>query len=100
MNETDTVGFEHTLTYLGALARASYVIAIAYKLKLSEHSGTHIDAPVHFSEGKPTVDEILPEDLIDQAIVINITEQAFEKIPTMKYLLMTSKTGRSKWCDS
>ena len=47
-------------------------------MKLSEHSGTHIDAPVHFSEGKLTVDQLLPENLIGEAIVINVTEQVMK----------------------
>ena len=76
MSETGALNFQHTLAYAGALGTASHVIS--FNLKLSEHSGTHIDAPIHFSEGKPTVDEILPENLIGQAIVINITEQALQ----------------------
>ena len=67
MSETGALNFQHYSPYV-----------IAYNLKLSEHSGTHIDAPIHFSEGKATVDEILPENLIGQAIVINITEQALQ----------------------
>ncbi len=76
MNEFASGRFEHTLAYMGVLGTAPYVIA--FKLKLNEHSGTHIDAPAHFSKGDLTVDEILPEDLIGQAIVINITEQTLK----------------------
>jgi kynurenine formamidase len=67
---------EISLAHYGATGRAPF--AISYKMRLSEHSGTHIDAPVHFSKGKPTVDELLPENLIGHAIVINITEQALK----------------------
>lgn len=68
--------FEISLAHYGATGRAPF--AISYKMRLSEHSGTHIDAPVHFSKGRPTVDELLPENLIGHAIVINITEQALK----------------------
>ena len=93
MSALDMDKFHHTLVYSGPLSRAPYVIA--YKLKLNEHSGTHIDAPVHFSEGKPTVDELLPENLIGEAIVINVTEQVMKDPElNMKYQLKTFKTGR------
>jgi kynurenine formamidase len=39
----------------------------------SEHGGTHIDSPVHFAEGKATVDEILLGRLIAPAMLIDIT---------------------------
>jgi kynurenine formamidase len=41
----------------------------------SEHGGTHIDAPIHFAEGKATLDQIPPERLILPAIVIDISRQ-------------------------
>ena len=49
---------------------------LLFDIKFNEHTGTHMDAPVYFSKGKLTVDEILPENLIAKAIVVNITEQA------------------------
>ncbi len=39
----------------------------------SEHGGTHLDAPIHFGEGKRTVDEIPIDQLIGPAVVIDIT---------------------------
>jgi len=42
----------------------------------AEHGGTHIDAPIHFAEGKQTVDEIPLEKLIGPAVVINVTQKA------------------------
>ena len=42
----------------------------------SEHGGTHIDAPVHFAEGRQTVDKIPLERLIGPAVVIDVTEQS------------------------
>ena len=39
---------------------------------MSEHGGTHIDAPIHFAEGKQTVDEIPLQRLIAPAVVIDV----------------------------
>ena len=33
----------------------------------AEHGGTHIDAPIHFSEGRHTADEIPIQQLIGPA---------------------------------
>ena len=42
----------------------------------AEHGGTHIDAPIHFSEGRWTVDEIPVERLVGPAIVIDVAASA------------------------
>jgi len=42
----------------------------------SEHGGTHIDAPVHFAEGRQTVDEIPLESLMGPAVVIDVNVAA------------------------
>jgi kynurenine formamidase len=42
----------------------------------SEHGGTHLDAPVHFSEGMQTVDQIPIERLVGQAVVVDVTSSA------------------------
>ena len=41
-----------------------------------EHGGTHLDAPIHFAEGKAAVDQIPVEKLIGPAIVIDVSRQA------------------------
>lgn len=41
-----------------------------------EHGGTHVDAPIHFAEGRRTADEIPLEQLIGPAAVIDVSEQA------------------------
>ncbi|MEN8145906.1 MAG: cyclase family protein [Gemmatimonadota bacterium] len=48
----------------------------ANNISLAEHGGTHVDAPVHFAEGKRTVDEIPVEQLIGPAVVIDVRTQA------------------------
>jgi kynurenine formamidase len=39
-----------------------------------EHSGTHVDAPAHFG-GEATVEKIVPEELLLQAVVIDIADR-------------------------
>jgi kynurenine formamidase len=41
-----------------------------------EHGGTHLDAPIHFAEGKPAVDQIPLERLIGLAVVIDVSRPA------------------------
>ena len=42
----------------------------------AEHSGTHLDAPIHFSEGKHTTDQIPLERLVGPAVVVDVSEAA------------------------
>jgi kynurenine formamidase len=39
----------------------------------SEHGGTHIDAPVHFAKGHPSVEQIPLDRLVGAAVVIDVT---------------------------
>jgi kynurenine formamidase len=48
----------------------------AYSLCTPEHGGTHLDAPVHFGEGKWAADQIPLERLIAPAVVIDVTTAA------------------------
>ena len=38
-----------------------------------EHLGTHLDAPNHFERGKPSVDQIAPDNLFAPGVVIDVT---------------------------
>ena len=42
----------------------------------AEHGGTHLDAPIHFAEGARTSAEIPLEDLIGDAVVIDVAAAA------------------------
>jgi kynurenine formamidase len=42
----------------------------------SEHGGTHLDAPVHFAEGKWSTDEIPLDRLIGAAVVVDVSAAA------------------------
>lgn len=48
----------------------------AYRLATPEHGGTHLDAPIHFAEGRRTTDQIPIEQLVAPAAVIDISAQA------------------------
>jgi kynurenine formamidase len=47
-----------------------------FRLAIDEHSGTHIDAPLHFTEDGTSVDEMPPETLICPLCVIDIADKA------------------------
>jgi kynurenine formamidase len=47
----------------------------ANQFSLAEHGGTHLDAPIHFSEGRQAADEIPLERLIGAAVIVDVTEQ-------------------------
>ena len=40
----------------------------------SEHGGTHIDAPIHFSRDGTTVDQISLKTLISPAVIIDVSD--------------------------
>jgi kynurenine formamidase len=42
----------------------------------SEHGGTHLDAPVHFAQGRQSADEIPLERLFGPAVVVDVTKQS------------------------
>ena len=54
---------------------AGYYYA-ANDFSTSEHGGTHLDAPIHFAEGRHTTDQIPLERLIGRAIVVDVTTRA------------------------
>lgn len=45
----------------------------AYWIATAEHGGTHLDAPVHFYEGRETTDEIPLSRLIGDAVLVDVT---------------------------
>ncbi|MGE0158806.1 MAG: cyclase family protein [Gemmatimonadales bacterium] len=71
---TDTAGFRlQELAYgptPGGWFYASYAFSSA------EHGGTHLDAPVHFAEGRLTTDQIPLSGLIGPAAVVDVSDRA------------------------
>jgi kynurenine formamidase len=58
---------------IGELKKDGYNI---YRWHLIEHSGTHLDAPIHFSENGITAEKISVHALIVPLAVINVTASA------------------------
>ncbi|MCB2077104.1 MAG: cyclase family protein [Novosphingobium sp.] len=48
----------------------------SYNISLSEHGGTHLDAPIHFAEGMETADKVPLDRLIGPAAVIDVSRAA------------------------
>jgi kynurenine formamidase len=65
----------HLETVSAGVTEAGYYYA-ANTFSTSEHGGTHIDAPIHFAEGRQTVDQIPLERLMGEAVVIDVTAAA------------------------
>ena len=42
---------------------------------MPEHMGTHVDAPNHFVAGRPSVDELRPDQLICRAVVLDVRDR-------------------------
>jgi kynurenine formamidase len=47
-----------------------------YHWRLNEHSGTHLDAPIHFSEAGMSADEIPAATLVVPLAVVNVADKA------------------------
>ena len=50
-----------------------------FQITLDEHSGTHIDAPLHFTEDGTSVDELDPETLVCPLCVVDISAKAADE---------------------
>ncbi len=50
----------------------------AFKFSTAEHGGTHLDSPIHFSEGKKTVDQLSIDQLTGFAVVIDVSDKVNE----------------------
>jgi kynurenine formamidase len=48
----------------------------ANNFSAAEHGGTHLDAPIHFAEGRWTTDQIPLDRLIGQAVVVDVQRGA------------------------
>jgi kynurenine formamidase len=66
--------FELRTVFQGQTPQGYYYAANDFTT--SEHGGTHIDAPIHFAEGRRTVDQIPLETLIGPAILVDVVKEA------------------------
>lgn len=71
---TDTAGFELTELAFGPTEGGWFYAS--YALATAEHGGTHLDAPIHFAEGRLAADEIPLSGLIGPAAVLDVSDRA------------------------
>jgi kynurenine formamidase len=71
---TDTLGFRLDTVFHGHTEN-DYFYA-AYGFSSAEHGGTHLDAPVHFAEGKLPVNGLSLDQLIGTAVIIDVSDSA------------------------
>lgn len=64
-------GFKHEVASYGPTPGGWFYSS--YNLELSEHGGTHLDAPIHFAQGKQATDQIPLDRLIGPAAVIDVS---------------------------
>ena len=67
-------GFEKETVFEGQTEGGYYYSAFNYRA--AEHGGTHLDAPVHFAEGRRAADQIPLERLIGPAVVVDVSPKA------------------------
>jgi kynurenine formamidase len=67
-------GFRHEVASFGETPGGWFYSS--YNLHLSEHGGTHLDAPIHFAAGKQTADQVPLDRLIGPAAVIDVSKQS------------------------
>jgi kynurenine formamidase len=77
--------FKFDTAFEGTTAGGFYYSA--FNFCAAEHGGTHLDAPVHFAKGKWAADEIPLENLVGEAVVIDIADKAMKDAD---YLISTA----------
>lgn len=68
---TDEKGFQLELGNNGRTPKGYYYAA--NRFSTAEHGGTHLDAPIHFAEAKPTSADVPLERLVGEAAVVDVT---------------------------
>jgi kynurenine formamidase len=68
---TDTAGFQLEELAYGPTDGGWFYASYAFRS--AEHGGTHLDAPVHFAEGRLTADAIPLQGLIGPAAVVDVS---------------------------
>jgi len=67
-------GFRLNVDAEGMTEKGYYYTANSFSA--AEHGGTHLDAPIHFAKGMPTIDQIPLERLMAPGIVIDVQNSA------------------------
>ena len=73
------------------------------RMAFSSHTGTHIDAPLHFIDGGATVDEIPPQALVGPCVLVDvgdvdlITRRVLEDLDLAGRRRILFRTRNSAW---
>lgn len=67
-------GFKLDVVAAGMTENGYYYAANNFSA--AEHGGTHLDSPIHFSEGKKTAEQLTLDQLIGPAAVIDVSKAA------------------------
>ncbi len=68
--------FDLDTVFMGDTEKGYYYTA--YDFSTAEHGGTHLDAPIHFSKGRQSVEQIPLKNLIGAAVKIDVSESALK----------------------
>ena len=71
---SDTAGFQLTQLAFGPTEGGWFYAS--YEFASAEHGGTHLDAPIHFAEGRLSADQIPLSGLMGPAAVVDVTDRA------------------------
>lgn len=71
---TDTLGFRHDTVAFGPTPGGYFYSSFRYSA--NEHGGTHLDAPIHFADGKDAADQIPLSSLMGPAVVVDVSAKA------------------------
>jgi len=110
---TDTAGFQLEELAFGQTPGGWFYSSYAFAS--AEHGGTHLDAPMHFAEGRLSNDEIPLSGLMGPAVVVDVSaratpdylvsvadleawEESHDEIPNGAIVLLRTGWG-SRWDD-
>lgn len=65
-------------------------------IMMSDHGGTHLDAPFHFFEDGPTIDEVPLESTVGEAVFIDVSDKKHDKTITAAMLEQRLKKDKSE----
>jgi len=71
---TSPIAFEHNKLAYGPSGNGYFYSA--YTFATPEHGGTHLDAPIHFSKGAKTVEQLPIGNLYAPLVILDVTAQA------------------------
>lgn len=91
---TDTRGFQLEQLASGQTQGGWFYSANAFCT--AEHGGTHMDAPIHFSEDGLAVNEVPLSDLVGPAVVIDVSEEAADN-PDYRLTLATVAAHEARY---